>query len=74
MPLKYKKHNWVVMTEETCTSYDNLSLPTFEKVTLTIMRRCSEAERKKCHEDRMKYGRGMPISYKELMLKLREAP
>lgn len=71
MTLKYKKHNWVVMTEETRTSYDNISLPTFEKVTLTIMRRHSEAERKKCHADRMKLGRGMPISYKELMLKLR---
>ena len=71
MSINYKKKDWVVMTEETCTSYDNLSLPTFEKVTLTIMRRHSEDERKKCHENRMKFGRGMPISYKELMLKLR---
>lgn len=71
MSIKYKKKDWTVMTEETCTSYDNLSLPTFEKVTLTIVRRMTEAERKKCHEDRMKFGRGTPISYKELMLKLR---
>ena len=72
MSIKYKKKDWVVMTEDTTTQFDNLSLPTFEKVTLVIMRRFSEAEREKCHENRVKYGRGMPITYKELMLKLRE--
>jgi hypothetical protein len=69
--IKYKKKDWVVMTEDNTTQFDNLSLPTFEKVTLVIMRRFSEAERKKCHEDRSKFGRGMPISYEELLLKLR---
>jgi len=71
MSIKYKKKDWVIMTEDNITQFDNLSLPTFEKVTLVIMRRFSEAEREKCHENRVKYGRGMPITYKELMLKLR---
>ena len=66
MSIKHRKHNWVVMTEDTETTYDSLVLPVWEKVTLTIMRRVSEAERKKCHEDRAKFGRGMPITYKEL--------
>jgi hypothetical protein len=69
--IQYRKKDWVVMTENNATQFDNLSLPTFEKVTLVIMRRFSEAERKKCHEDRSKFGRGMPISYEELLLKLR---
>jgi len=71
MSIKYKKKDWVVMTEETQTTFDNLRLPVFEKVTLVIMRRASEPERKKCHEVRSKFGRGIPISYEELMLKLR---
>jgi hypothetical protein len=69
--IKYKKKDWVVMTEDNATHFDNLSLPTFEKVTLVIMRRFSEDERKKCHENRMKFGRGIPITYEELLLKLR---
>lgn len=71
MSIKYKKKDWVVMTEETHTTYDNLVLPIWEKMTLTIMRRVPEAERKKCLEDRAKFGRGIPITYKELLNKLR---
>ena len=71
MSIKYKEKDWVVMTEDNITQFDNLSLPTFEKVTLVIMRRFSEDERKKCHENRMRYGRGMQITYEELLLKLR---
>lgn len=71
MSIKYKKKDWVVVNEETCTRYDTLSLPVWEEMTIKIMRRVSEAERIKCHTDRMKFGRGTPISYKELMLKLR---
>lgn len=71
MGINYKKKDWVIMTEDNATHFDNLSLPTFEKVTLVIMRRFSEDERKKCHERRMKFGRGIPITYEELMLKLR---
>ena len=66
MSIKHRKHNWVVMTEDTETTYDSLVLPVWEKVTLTIMRRVSEPERKKCHEDRAKFGRGLPVTYKEL--------
>ncbi len=71
MSLKYKKKDWVVMTEDNATHFDDLSLPTFEKVTLVIMRRFSEDERKKCHEIRTKFGRGIPITYAELLKKLR---
>jgi len=66
MSIKYKKKDWVVMTEDTKTTYDSLVLPVWEKVTLTIMRRVTEAERKKCHEVRSKFGRGVHISYEEL--------
>ena len=71
MSIKHRKHNWVVMNEDTETTYDSLVLPVWEKVTLTIMRRVSEPERKKCHKDRSKFGRGIPITYEELLLKLR---
>jgi hypothetical protein len=64
--IKYKKKDWVVMTEDTTTTFDHLNLPTFEKITLTIMRRVAEPERKKCHEDRSKFGRGIPVTYEEL--------
>lgn len=70
MSIKYKKNNWVVMTEDTMTQYDNICLPVFEKVTLTIMRRVSEAERKKSHKEKIRCGREV-ISYKELLKKLR---
>lgn len=73
MKIKHRKHDWVVMDEQILTKYDSLTLPVWEEMTIKIMRRVTEDERKKCHEDRMKSGRGMPISYKELMLKLREA-
>ena len=66
MSIKYKKKDWVVMTDETHTTYDHLVLPVWEKVTLTIMRRVTEAERKKSHEDRAKFGRGVYITYEEL--------
>jgi len=66
MKIKYKKNDWVVMTEDSTQTFDELCLPTFEKITLTIMRRVPEAERKKCHEDRSKFGRGIPITYEEL--------
>ncbi len=67
MSIKYKKNNWVVMTEDTHTTYDHLCLPVFEKITLVIMRRVSEAERKKCHEAKSKRGmRGIFITYEEL--------
>ena len=66
MSIKYKKKDWVVMTDETHTTYDHLVLPVWEKVTLTIMRRVTEAERKKSHEDKSKFGRGVYITYEEL--------
>ena len=66
MGIKYKKKDWVVMTEDTSTTYDHIQLPTFEKVTLVIMRRVTEPERRKCHEVRAKFGRGIPVTYEEL--------
>jgi hypothetical protein len=66
MKINYKKNDWVVMTEYNTQTFDELCLPTFEKITLTIMRRVSEPERKKYHEDRAKFGSGIPVTYEEL--------
>lgn len=66
MSIKYKKKDWVVMTEDTSMTFDHIQLPTFEKVTLVIMRRVTEPERRKCHEVRSRFGRGIPVTYEEL--------
>ena len=39
------------MTEDSTLSYDSVGLPQFEKVTLTIVRKLSESERKKSHRE-----------------------
>ena len=54
------------MTEDVITSCDSVGLPQFEKVTLTIVRKVSEAERKKSHEDNNKRSGGFLIKYSEL--------
>jgi len=63
---KYKKNKWVVMTEDTTTTFDEICLPTFEEVTLTIVRKVSEAERKKSHQDSIKRGGCFSLKYSEL--------
>lgn len=66
MSIKHKGKHWAIMTEDVITSCDSVGLPQFEKVTLTIVRKVSEAERKKSHEDRIKRGSGFPVKYSEL--------
>ena len=66
MSVKYKRKAWAVMTEDSTLSYDSAGLPQFEKVTLTIVRKVSEAERKKSYKDSIKRGGGFPVKYSEL--------
>jgi hypothetical protein len=66
MSVKYKGKSWAIMTQETTTSCDSAGLPQFEKVTLTIVRKVSESERKKSHQDSIKRGGGFPLKYSEL--------
>ena len=66
MSIKHKGKQWAIMTEDVITSCDSVGLPQFEKVTLTIVRKVSEAERKKSHEDNNKRSGGFLIKYSEL--------
>ena len=66
MSIKYTGKAWAIMTEDVITSCDSVGLPQFEKVTLTIVRKVSEAERKKSHEDNNKRSGGFLIKYSEL--------
>ena len=66
MSIKYKGKAWAIMTQEMTTSCDSAGLPQFEKATLTIVRKVSEAERKKSHQDSNKRGGGFPVKYSEL--------
>ena len=66
MSIKHKGKQWAIMTEDVITSCDSVGLPQFEKVTLTIVRKVSEAERKKSHEDNNKRSGSFLIKYSEL--------
>jgi len=66
MSIKYKGKAWAIMTQDVVTSLDSAGLPQFEKVTLTIVRKVSEAERKKFHNERVKRGGLFPVKYSEL--------
>ena len=66
MSIKHKGKQWAIMFEDVITSCDSVGLPQFEKVTLTIVRKVSEAERKKFHKDSIKRGGGFPVKYSEL--------
>ena len=63
---RYKRKDWAVMTQESTLSYDSVGLPQFEKVTLTIVRKLSEAERKKSHREYVKNSRFPQPTYSEL--------
>ena len=54
------------MTQESTLSYDSAGLPQFEKVTLTIVRKLSEAERKKSHREYVKNSGFPQLTYSEL--------
>ena len=66
MSIKYKGKAWAIMTEDVITSCDSVGLPQFEKVTLIIVRKVSQTERKKSHEDSIKRGGGFPVKHSEL--------
>jgi hypothetical protein len=66
MSIKYKGKAWAVMSQDVTTSCDSAGLPQFERVTLTIVRKVSESERKKSHEDSIKRGCVFPVKYSEL--------
>jgi hypothetical protein len=54
--IKYEGKNWTVMTRNTETKYDELMLPVFEKMVITIIRKTSEAERKQYHKNTPQIG------------------
>jgi len=66
MSIKYKGKVWAIMNQDVVTSLDSAGLPQFEKVTLTIVRKVSEAERKKSHKESVKRGGVFPVKYSEL--------
>ena len=66
MSVRYKRKAWAVMTQDSTLSYDSAGLPQFEKVTLTIVRKLSEAERKKSHREYVKHSGWTQPKYSEL--------
>jgi|GEM_PF-3174787 len=61
--IKYEGKNWTVMTRNIHTEYDDLVLPIYEKMVITIIRKVSEAERKKYHAETPQFGK---LKYSEL--------
>ena len=66
MSIKYKGKAWAIMTQDVVTTFDSAGLPQSEKVTLTIVRKVSESERKKSHKESLKRGGIFPVKYSEL--------
>jgi len=66
MSIKYKGKAWAIMTQDVTTLCDSVGLPQLEKVTLTIVRKVSEAERKKSYQDSINRGGSFPVKYSEL--------
>ena len=54
--IKYEGKNWTLMTRNTETKYDDLMLPTFEKMVITIIRKTTESERKQYHKQTRELG------------------
>lgn len=65
MPMRYEGHSWAVQTKDVHTTHDSLLLPTFEKVTLTIVRKVSEDERKAYYAEAIRQGILPPVKYSE---------
>jgi hypothetical protein len=61
--IKYEGKKWTVMTRNVLTQYDELVLPVYEKMVITIVRKVSEAERKKYHAETPQLGK---LKYSEL--------
>jgi hypothetical protein len=64
--VRYEGKNWTVMTRNTETKYDDLVLPTFEKMVITIIRKTSESERKKYYKKTRELGVIKPSEWKKL--------
>lgn len=64
--VRYEGKNWTVMTRNTETKYDDLVLPTFEKMVITIIRKVSESERKKYYKKTRELGVIKPSEWKKL--------
>jgi hypothetical protein len=61
--IKYEGKRWTVMTRNVHTQYDELMLPVYEVMVITIIRKVSEAERKKYHAETPQLGK---LKYSEL--------
>jgi hypothetical protein len=61
--VKYEGKSWTVMTRNVHTQYDDLLLPVYEKMEITIIRKMSESERKKYYESTPEFGK---LKYSEL--------
>ena len=64
--IKYEGKTWAVMTRNTETQHDDLVLPTFEKMVITIIRKVSDAERKKYYKKTRELGVIKPSEWKKL--------
>lgn len=65
MPIRYEGRSWTIQTKDVHTTHDTLLLPTFVKVTLTIVRKVSEDERKAYYAEAIRQGILPPIKYSE---------
>lgn len=65
MPIRYDGHAWCIQTKDVHTTHDHLLLPTFKKVTLTMVRPVTEAERKEYYSEAIRQGILPPIKYSE---------
>lgn len=64
--IRYEGKRWTVMTRNTETQYDDLILPTMEKMVITIIRKTSESERKKYYKKTRELGVIKPSEWKKL--------
>jgi len=64
-PIQYEGKAWTVMTKEVKTTHDDLLLPTYVQMTITIVRKVSEDERKEYYSEAIRQGILPPIKYSE---------
>lgn len=64
-PIQYDGKSWAIQNKDVHTTHDSLILPTFEKVTLTLVRKVSEAERIEYYAEAIRQGILPPIKYSE---------
>lgn len=64
-PIQYDGKAWTIMTKDVHSTHDSLLLPTFEKVTITMVRKVSEADRIEYYAEAIRQGILPPIKYSE---------